>query len=436
MAAVDTDNTIVVFAANSGARFNYIIDWIFRQRLGLNYRIAHDEQDVAALPFFIAYGRSLPNAFSIPDAYLLWEKKITPHNIAIGEWNTVPTLYATSGHNYSIPFDIFSAAFFLISRYEEYYDFKADKHNRYPATESIIYKKGWLRRPILDEWIELFRKELSAHIDIPVQDFSFRPTYDIDIAFSYLHKGRTRTVGAFFRDLLKLKFSQIGERISVAQGKKQDPYDSYGQLSQWHKQYNYTPLFFILASLQTTDFDKNIRPTNTHMQTLIKHMSDEGEIGIHPSYHSDKHPEYRRKEKAILEEISDRAITKSRQHYIKLCMPQTYHGLIADGIADDYSMGYGTHLGFRAGTGCTFTWYDLKKEEATSFRVHPFCFMDTTAMYEEKMNAQQAFEALSEMKKLLQQCNSQLITIFHNFSLGTDPAWKEWKEAYGNFIHR
>ncbi len=436
MAAVSTENKLVVFAANSSPRLIYILDWLFGERLGIEYTLANTVADIADLSFFIAYGRTFPNAFNIPDANLLWEKKVTPHNIAVGEWNGDKTLYSTSGNNYSIPFDIFSAAFFLVSRYEEYYEFKSDKHDRYPATESILHKQGLLRRPILDEWVELFRKELSPRVNVPAKEFCFQPTYDIDIAFSYLHKGSRRTIGAFLRDLLKGNISGVYERFSVSRGKQKDPYDSFSEMSDWHKKYGYHPYFFILASLQTTDFDKNIRPSHPHMQRLIRHMADEGEVGIHPSYYSDKRPEYRQKEKTALEEIAEAVITKSRQHYIKLYMPKTYHALIANGITDDYSMGYGTHLGFRAGTGCSFPWYDLSKEQATSFRVHPFCFMDTTALYEEKMSCDEAFAALHEMKKLLQNCNSQLITIFHNFSLGSAPEWKCWADSYAEFIKR
>ncbi len=97
-------------------------------------------------------------------------------------------------------------------------------------------------------------------------------------------------------------------------------------------------------------------------------------------------------------------------------------------------MGYGSHLGFRAGTGNSFLWFDLEKDMATQLRVHPFCFMDTTAHYEAKLSPAEAFARLEAMSKVLEKTGSTLITVFHNFSLGTSNEWKGWRQAYEHFL--
>jgi hypothetical protein len=99
-------------------------------------------------------------------------------------------------------------------------------------------------------------------------------------------------------------------------------------------------------------------------------------------------------------------------------------------------MGYGSRLGFRAGTGRSFCWYDLAAEQATALRVHPFCFMDSTARFEEGLTAETAFQNLEDMKHILQKTGSRLITVFHNFSLGRDGAWKDWRAYYQAFTER
>jgi hypothetical protein len=136
----------------------------------------------------------------------------------------------------------------------------------------------------------------------------------------------------------------------------------------------------------------------------------------------------------MLEEITGQKIPVSRQHYIRIKMPDTYRMLLKNGITGDYSMGYGSHLGFRAGTGNSFTWYDVAQDSQTALRVHPFCFMDTTAHFEAKLSVMEAFEKLDAMSKLLEKTGSAMITIFHNFSLGTSNEWKGWRQAYEDFL--
>ena len=427
--------TIVVYSAENSNRLRYILDWLLKERLQFDYRITRDEQSLSNLPFFIAYGKPMPNSLSIPDERLLWEKGIQKLSPKAGKWNDLPTLFATTGSAYTIPFDLFSAAFFLLSRYEEYDHFNHDKHGRYPATNSILYKNGWLMRPILDEWVFAFRKQLQimCGMPIPATPFLFQPTYDIDMAYSHIHKGAGRIIGAYMRALLKGDVKQISERTQVLKKKQKDPFDSFRWLRQLHKQYDYKPLYFILAAAKTTAYDKNIHPEHPAMMRVIKNLAKEGTIGIHPSYYS-AHHDMLAKEKNILELIAGKTTHISRQHYIKIKMPDTYRLLLSNKITADYSMGYGSHLGFRAGTGNPFLWFDLEKDTVTQLRVYPFCFMDSTAHFEAKLSPTEAFEKLEAMSKALEQTGSMMITVFHNFSLGTSKEWSGWRQAYERFL--
>ena len=147
---------------------------------------------------------------------LLNERGISQQDPVPGKWGEVPTIFAMPEENLTVPFDIFSAVFFLLSRYEEYCSYTPDKHGRYPAEESILYKQGWLRRPLADEWVSALGKLLrDKGFETKRPAFFFQPSYDIDIAYSYLHKGRRRSLGAFLRDLLKGNARQLGDRISV-----------------------------------------------------------------------------------------------------------------------------------------------------------------------------------------------------------------------------
>jgi hypothetical protein len=191
--------SIVVYSANNSTRLQYVLDWLLKERFHLDYRITSEEREVANLPFFISYGKQFPNSISIPDEGLLWEKEIKRPEPKTGLWNDVPVIFAATSEGFTLPFDLFSAVFFLISRYEEYYPFTPDKHGRYPATASILHKNGWLQRPLADEWVTMFRKLLVAAapgLITYTPHFHFRPTYDIDMAYSHLYKGFGRIFGA------------------------------------------------------------------------------------------------------------------------------------------------------------------------------------------------------------------------------------------------
>ena len=424
--------TLLIYSPQTSPRLKYVFDWLFTEQLGLNYIITRDAFAEAQ----ICYGTSVPNALCIPDACLLWQQGTTQQTFATGTWNFMPTLYHNAPEGFHLPFDIFSSLFFLLSRYEEYYPFTADKHGRYPASDSAMFHLG-LERPIIDEWVTAFAEMLQKFkLPLKQKEFSFIPTYDIDIAWSYKHKGVQRNIGGLVKDIWKGKLHDINARLSALAGIAQDPYDSFDWMSALHRQYRLSPIYFMLVAQQTGSFDKNIDPAHSAMQVLIKDLSAKAIIGIHPSYNSVSDNSLIAAEKNLLANTTGKKIDKSRQHYIKFDLPGTYRALIKNNITDDYSMGYATHLGFRAGTGSSFLWYDLEEETTTQLRIHPFCFMDTTARFDMQLSVEESFKRLAQMTIVLQRTNSTLITIFHNFSLGTGTEWNGWKNAYGNFVSK
>lgn len=418
------------------SRLSYTLDWVFAQQLGIEYSVCTETEAGNDGLLTINYTKSL-NSFSIPNSGLLSEKGISDQEVNTGFWNELPTLFASTENNCTLPFDLFSAVFYLISRYEEYLPFTPDKHQRYPATESILYKNNLLSRPIIDEWLLAFEKILNSKgIRTQRKAFEFLPTYDIDIAWSYLNKGLERTIGGYLRDVFNGDFAAVAERAAVLSGKKADPFDSFDFMETCHHGSVPKPLYFFLSADENTAFDKNTAPNKTQMRLLVRHISLKNQVGIHPSYFSFEKTDLLKKEKSTLEEIIEKPITQSRQHYIRLKLPDTYAQLIQNGIEEDYSMGYSTHFGFRAGTSRSFFWYDLQNEQASKLLITPFCFMDATAHYELKLSAEESFGKLNSLKESLQKVNGKLTMIFHNFSLGTAKEWRGWAKAYKEFMQQ
>ena len=433
--------TVVVYSVFSSSRLTYVLDWLLTERLQLTYTLTSNIEEATQAPFSIIYGQPLTGKVSVPAAGLLVTQNrsatstLPPVLPNVGEWIGMPTLFAADHDNHTLPFDIFSAIFYLISRYEEYLPYTPDKHGRYPVTESILYKNNWLERPLVDEWVSSFRKllEKTWQTGINPSAFSFTPSYDIDMAYSHAYKGFKRIIGAYIKALLKGDVEQISHRTQVLKKKITDPYDSFAWTRHQHEAGQFSPLYFILCAHRTTAFDKNIHPKHPAMIRVIKQLSKEGTVGIHPSYYA-THYDRVAKEKGTLHHITGKPINISRQHYIRLVLPTTYQVLMDNDITDDYSMGYGTHIGFRAGTGASFPWYDLEKDAVAPIRTHPFCFMDSTAHFDMHMDVHEAFSRLNKIADKLKETGSTLIPVFHNFSLGTDPQWQGWHTAYEQFL--
>jgi len=360
---------------------------------------------------------------------LLNEVGIEPQYILVSGTHQLPNFFRNES---DLGFDYLAAAFYLISRYEEYKFIREDLYGRYPHDHSIAFINHFLQRPLVDEWTILLLNKISMvfpEITIHPPSFSYTPTYDIDISWSYKGKGLIRNIGGCLHSP-----NTFLERILVLTRLKKDPFDAYSFLEKYHSQFNLSPIYFFLTAPKRSELDKNISPYNKQFRKLIKIIAGKSEIAVHPSVYSHSDKNSLSTEKNLLALISNKTITKSRFHYLKCSLPEDYRRLIQAGITDDYTMGYGTINGFRASTSRSFLWYDLEKEETTSLRIHPFCWMDANSCYEQKMSAQEAYAELLTYTDQVKQVNGTMIVVSHNHLLSDDSVFKGWKEMYGRFL--
>ncbi len=336
--------------------------------------------------------------------------------------------FPVSGH---LSFDIFAAIFYLLSRYEEYLPHTKDMYGRYAHENSLAFKEGFLDKPLINDWLLYLRNKFKLESD---SSFNFIPTYDIDEAFSFRHKEWKRTAGAAFKDLLKGNWRRLKFRRDVLNNKLRDPFDSYEWIGALHKQHQLIPRYFFLVAAKTGQYDRNILPVEKTLQAIIKEHAGKYPVGIHPSWQSGDDPGLLGKEIDTLSAITGKKVVSSRQHFIRLTIPQTYRRLISAGIQEDYSMGYGSINGFRASVASPFFWYDLEKEEETSLLLYPFCYMEANSFYEQKIEAQQALQEMRHYYQVVKAVNGTMVTIWHNTFLGTDPLFEGWRDVYGQFV--
>jgi hypothetical protein len=181
-------------------------------------------------------------------------------------------------------------------------------------------------------------------------------------------------------------------------------------------------------------YDKNIAPVHPAMVNLIQRLSSVFSIGLHPSWSSHHQPEIIQQEKKHLEAAISNSVTASRQHYIRMQLPETYRLLLQVGIQKDYSMGYGSINGFRASFAGSFCWYDLEKEEKTGLRIYPFFFMDANSRFEQRQDAATSVKELESYFNLCKKYNGLFISIFHNHLIGNDKEGLHWRIVHEQLI--
>lgn len=374
--------------------------------------------------------------FFIKSTSLLFESDIKPQTIDCFEVDYQKAFFQTKG---DYPFDILAASFYLISRYEEYLPHQKDEYGRYAHTNSLAFKERFLHLPLINIWLDDFKRKLKKKfpdLSFKRRPFKFIPSYDIDIAWSYRHKGWMRNLGGFLQSIKQGNWRQIRDRWNVLNNNHQDPYDSYEWLDALHLYCKIKPIYFFLVAQKCQGYDRNTPTSSKALQELIAYFSVVYKIGLHPSWQSSVAADNQTllEEKEWLEVIIDRTPEHSRQHYVKFTLPQTFRRYIECGLLKDYSMGYGSINGFRASVASSFYWFDLEKNQTTPLQLFPFCFMDANAFYEQKLSPQQAYEELTHYYNTIKKLNGLFVIIWHNQFLGTDKTFAGWRESYELFM--
>lgn len=427
---------ILLFSEYSGPRLNYILKFIFNKLIGCEFQITTNSEAFENYtgPKISYSQKALSSGLWIKSSDFIFDNNLQSTPVVASE-NIWGKVFFANKENSVIPFDIFSASFYIISRYEEYLPFEPDKLGRFPYFESVLYKNDILSKPIINIWV----KKLSDILVTAFPNFTFsKPGYnfistiDIDNAFAFKEKGFYRNTGGFIKSLVKADINKASERLKVLSGKQPDPYDTYDFIYQIHKTYNIKPIIFVLNG-KYGKYDKNISPVKVLFNDKLIQLGKNCEFGIHPSFRSN-FTDTLRAEKTGLEEAVCKKISISRQHFLILKFPDTYLRLVENRIDEDYSMGYSRIAGFRAGTCSPFPFFDLKNNRETTLIVYPFSWMDRTLRQFLKQKPDEAVGFITENINMIKEYGGTFVSLWHNESLGNTGYWKNWKPVYEHMM--
>lgn len=438
---------MLVYATAITPRLQYVLQFVGEQWLGHKLEVTKDRSvAVAHAGLLLSYSskRVRTDAFWVVPHGLLEETDIREQDIVVDNNDNFPVFFRTPGDS---SFDFLSAVFFLLSRYEEYLPHEKDEYGRYAHRNSLAFRSGFLDRPLINEWLNAIREQLQRHAGLLPRDvaqtwkprfrplpFTFLPTYDIDTAWSYRHKGFWRNLGGGVSDLLGGRWSAVRERIAVCIGRRSDPFDVFGWLNQLHERYSLRPYYFFLFAPRRGRFDKNIDPGKAALKALVRDHAIRYPVGLHPSWRSGDEAGLLAREKELLSTATGTDIIASRQHYIRMRLPDTYRQLSDAGIRFDFSMGYGSINGFRASVALPFYWYDLEKEATTPLMIFPFCFMEANSYFEQKQQAAAGLQEMQLFYESVRATGGLFCMIWHNSFLTDSPPWAAWRRGYEEFL--
>lgn len=424
---------LLIYTERTTNRLTYTFDLMIGDLLGLSYEFTHDKDvfNQHQGPKFSYATEPAGDELFFRAYKLLFETDIKHQPFTFSEFGRIKGFFSVLEPS-AIPFDIFASAFFMVSRYKEYLPSKYDKYGRFRASQSMILKAGFIEKPMVNYYaLELkgMLAERFPQLRFKENKFQYIPTFDIDIAYSYLHKGIKRTVGAFLRSFLLSDFKDIRNRIAVLANKKQDPYDTYDYIFNVCERNELTPKFFFLVG-DGSRFDKNISTEEEKYRELIRSIAEKADIGVHLSFKSHVSSAVTKREIDRLKRITGKPITANRYHYLRFLIPNSYSMLLKNGITEDYSMGYAPHPGFRAGICTPHYFYNVKLESVTPLKIYPITFMDASFSHYRRYNPKQSLERMRNILKHVREVGGTAYTLWHNSSFTEEGEWKGWRNVF------
>lgn len=405
---------LLIYSSKITPRIIYIFKHICTNILGLEISFTTKIEEFIAHPDLkFSYGKKrLGNELFIQNVDLLLEQGLGDIEIKVQQWEETKCFFGVS-ENSDVPFDIFAASFYLLTRYEEYLPHVKDDFGRFPASESLAYQEDFLHSPVVDIWAYKFKKVLAnkfLDVDFKRRNYEAVTIITVSHVFNFKNKGFLRTIMGTFIDLGKLNFSKVSDRFKVLLRIKKDPYNVFDDLIQLIKQYK-IKLVFMFQLSDFNIYDRNINHNRLNYKSIIKYVADYATVGLRLGYFAVKELKVLKVEKKRFENIIHGPLQNVLNSRYNLLLPEHYSFLNELEVTNDYSMGYPETIGFRAGTSTPYLFYDINMEITTPLRIHPYIFHSQVC---HTKTAEEIRHQISVVLRELKLVQAPFVSIFKN----------------------
>lgn len=339
--------------------------------------------------------------------------------------------------------DIISDIFFMLTRYEEVVSagiFGRDKHDRFPALESLAYKNNFLQRPIVNEhidllwsWIDGFSSGYKRLNRWGEKTFAVCISHDVD------HVLKNKNLAAALRHTLAvfIKFKSFKKAINYLRNYYQnkrdhtkDPYWAFQYLIDIEKKYKFCSSFYFMAS-EASDPDYRYDINDSIVRGLIHQLEDCGcEIGYHGSILSYNNKALMDAEKTRIDGVVCKKPYGSRQHYLKFQVPVTWRYQSELGILYDTTLSFADYEGFRCGMCLPFKPFDILEGKVLDIWEIPLLVMEGTlqsSMYR-NLSPEDALKNIIRLIETVKKHQGVFSVLWHNSSF--DYNWEGWSTVF------
>lgn len=341
-------------------------------------------------------------------------------------------------------YDFLNLAYWMLTRVEEVGRTDLDAHNRFPATASHAFRHGYLERPIVDEWFEVFGQMVDRvwpGLQRVTPTFTTTVSHDVDSPSRYAFGGVWALGRIMAGDLVlrrdPYRFLQ-GPGIRWRSRKtldKDDPWNTFEWIMSRSEERGLTSAFYFICGRTSPSYDASYDPEDIRIRQLLRRIHARGhEIGLHPSYGTYREPtslaeEFARLRLICAEEDIFQQKWGGRMHFLRWDMPMTLRAWEAAGLDYDTTLSYADRPGFRCGTCHEYQAFDPVEKRPLNLRLRPLVAMECTVMAPRYLglgNGQEAFDKFAGLKQTCRTMRGNFTTLWHNTYFESSP----YRELY------
>ncbi|SMC00454.1 hypothetical protein SAMN00120144_3381 [Hymenobacter roseosalivarius DSM 11622] len=290
-----------------------------------------------------------------------------------------PLLELLPSNRARIHADLISAAFYLLSGWQEYFSAERDQHGRFPYAASVQQRYGFVAVPVVNYYFDILRtavehitgqQALARRWGANAAPFAAFITHDIDNCQSaWKSEGKAALRGG--------QIARFG-RLLVRRLQGRDAWNNLEEVQAETGRWGAKSTFFFLgnprrAANGTRNADYDL--TKPRFQQRIRNLASAGaEVATHGSLGTAQNASQLQQEKAKLPV----AALGARFHYLSWEPRQTPQVVAAAGLAYDSTLGFAEHFGFRNSYCLPFHPFDFEYGKAFDFLEIPLNVMDTT----------------------------------------------------------